>query len=264
MNFSRLGSSSVHKVDVRLVAATNRDLEKEVSEGHFRQDLYFRLKAVHIKIPPLRNRIDDIPLLVDYFAARVSEKLDLDYKGISADTMQILQSLPWYGNVRELKNIIETIITLEHKTYITPDILRRYIPPALPPGNYSETPDNNALVPVESFHKTHDFEIDLIFRSLLEIQNEIANLGHGLHAMSRKIEQIEIGIDEIKENNFHKYDVNPDQKDIEPEIIPLNEMEKSMIQKALLKTNNNRRHAAKLLGISERTLYRKLIEYEID
>lgn len=263
--FSRLGSSAVHKVDVRVVAATNRDLENEISEGKFRQDLYFRLKSVHIKIPPLRNRTDDIPLLVDYFAEHTAEKLDLEYRGISPDSMQILMGLPWYGNVRELKNLVETIITLEHKSYITPDILRRYISPALPPANIVETPTDKALVPIGNVKRSNNFESELIFRSLLEIQSEVANLGRGLHALSLKIDKIDSSIDDMKDGDFRKYDdFNTDAKDDSLEIMPLVEMEKIMIKRALAKTNNNRRQAAILLGISERTLYRKLIEFEIE
>ena len=111
--YSRLGSSAVRKVDARLVAATNRDLEKEVRRGNFRQDLFFRLKSVHIILPPLREHPADIPYLIDFFAEKVCKKLNLFYHGFDNDSLSILKSLPWPGNTRELKNLIETIITLE-------------------------------------------------------------------------------------------------------------------------------------------------------
>jgi DNA-binding NtrC family response regulator len=141
--FSRLGSSAVQTVDVRVIAATNRRLEEEVASGRFRRDLYYRLNTVQIYLPPLREHPEDIPPLVDFLARQTAERIHVQFHGIDDDALRLLMRLPWQGNVRELRNTIEAVVTLERGRRITADMLRNYIPLALP-----EAPKPQAILPV--------------------------------------------------------------------------------------------------------------------
>lgn len=258
--FSRLGSSSVHKVDVRVVAATNRDLEQEVANGNFRQDLFFRLKNVQIILPPLRKHLEDIPLLVEYFAGRIATKLGFKYEGASEDAIQILKSLPWPGNVRELKNLIETIITLEEASYLTPEILQKHIARALPAAEVKPVEESSAMIPITATQGTSGLEFELVFRTLLELKNDMADMKRFLHTMAVRMDDMneEIRNLEIKsEADFEEIPtVNEDD-------LRIDEMEKKLIKAALKRFEGNRRLAAESLGISERTLYRKISEYDL-
>ncbi|MFM8438114.1 MAG: sigma-54 interaction domain-containing protein, partial [Candidatus Kapaibacterium sp.] len=127
--FTRLGSTAVQKVDVRVVGATNRDLEYEVRRGNFRQDLFFRLNTVQIHLPPLRRHPEDVPELAAYFAAKVCERQHLEFRGFDDDAMRLLQHHPWRGNVRELRNLIETVVTIGQGARVTADQVRRYLTP---------------------------------------------------------------------------------------------------------------------------------------
>lgn len=258
--FSRLGSSAVHKVDVRVVAATNRELESEVSKGNFRQDLYYRLKSVHIVLPPLRNHVEDIPLLVDFFANRVCTKLAIHFDGISKDSINMLKNLHWAGNLRELRNLIETMVTLEQGAYITPDILNRYIPQALPPHSDYSIPMDSSLVTIPKMDKSKEFELGLIFKTLLEIKSDLNDIKYSIDRTNQRINDIRAErydykpINEADNDDDFSFSHNP---------ISIAEMEKKLIISALKKFASNRRQAAASLGISERTLYRKISEFNI-
>ncbi|TAL68690.1 MAG: sigma-54-dependent Fis family transcriptional regulator [Bacteroidetes bacterium] len=260
--YARLGSSAIRKVDVRVIAATNRDLVYEVREGNFRQDLYFRLKSVQIELPPLRRHIEDIPLLVEFFAQKVSEKLSLKYDGITEDAVKILQGMNWAGNVRELRNLIETMITLEQATYITPDILRRHIAPALPPASRDPLASEVSMIPLREYAEPRNIELELIFRTLLEIKNDITDLKRYFITLNTRLEDLKDKI-MMSEPMISINDDNEEGK-IGEELMRLEDMEKKLITLALEKYNGNRRHAANSLGISERTLYRKLDDYGIE
>lgn len=261
--FSRLGSTTIHKVDVRIVAATNRELEKHVSEGTFRQDLFFRLNSVRIKLPPLRSHPQDIPFLAEHFAEKVCDKINSDFMGFSKDALSILQTLPWQGNIRELKNMIETVVTLEKGAFITPELLKKYIPPALPEYKFEPAAKDVSLVRLHS-DSTSSADNALIFRTLLDIKSDIADmkrammqLGASMSLIQEDIEEIKHRDDKIKpESGFSFIDFN--------ENLNLQDIEKYAIERALSKHDNNRRLAAQELGISERTLYRKIIEYGLE
>jgi len=260
--FSRLGSTAMKKVDVRVIAATNLDLESAIAEGRFRQDLFFRLKNFQIHLPPLRRHLEDLPVLVSYFAERISEKLGIRYDGISDDSMSILRNQPWPGNVRELRNLIETMITLEQATYITPDILRHYIAPALPPADRNPQPKDLSIVPISSSYEPKNLELELIFRTLLELKNDISDI-------KRFLINLNLKIDDVKEQFFTNtqfvgsadYEEVPSISDEE---LKIEDMEKKLIVMALRKHDGSRRQAAQSLGISERTLYRKITEFGIN
>lgn len=260
--FTRVGSPEMKHVDVRVIAATNRDLQYEVRQGNFREDLFFRLNSVQIVLPPLRKHPEDIGLLVEYFASKVCTKIDIEFEGISDEALIILENMPWRGNVRELRNFIETLVTLENGQYITPELLRKYIPPALP--SYEEETYNSkrAIVHVaEPVRREEHIESDIVMRSLLEVRNDISDIKRGISAI----------IDQIKELRAEKFDVpvvvtkslEKSDKMLSEDEYNLEEMERKLIVSALTHYEGNRRLAAKTLGISERTLYRKLIDYKL-
>jgi len=255
--FSRLGSPEIRKVDVRVIAATNRNLEDEVSKGNFRQDLFFRLNAVQIELPPLREHVQDIPLLVEFFAERIAEKYKFKFEGISYEAITILKSLPWPGNIRQLKNLVETIVTLEKGAFITREVLLKYIPPALPEHKPGEIPKTNSIVAISK--DLPDNETSIIFKSILEIKSDIADIKHFLGRIADNFDLLFEEIHSLKQNLNFQNEISENEITIKP----LELIEKEMIIAALNKFSNNRRMAARALGISERTLYRKLIEYGI-
>ncbi len=256
--FTRLGSTQLRHVDVRIIAATNRDLAEEVSAGNFRQDLFFRLNSVHIILPPLRHRIEDIEDLVNVFAKKTCERLGLKYDGVSPNALNILKSLPWPGNIRELKNLIETLVTLEQVTYISSDILRRYIPKALP-EKVAEDVGETSLVVVQKTDEKSRLGLEMIFKSVLELKQELGEIKRMLHTLANRIETVkEEIINNQDEHQFQDYQIQPSA-----ESLNLIDMEKELIALALSKHDGNRRLAAKELGISERTLYRKISDYNI-
>ncbi len=263
--FIRLGSSEMRRVDVRVIAATNRDLEYEVRQGNFRQDLYFRLNSVHIIIPPLRRHPADIPLLVEYFAQRVCAKIGVEFEGISEEALSILENLPWQGNIRELRNFVETLATLEQGAFISPELLRKYIPPVLPA--YEEqtyTSHPTAIVHVgESQRRDPSQEMDLIYRTLLELRNEVSDVKRGMALIMDEIVNLrEEGV-AISKVTDAPIIAQEHTAILSEEDYRLDEMERKLIISALKRFEGNRRLAAKTLGISERTLYRKLMDYKL-
>ncbi len=286
--YSRLGSSDVRQVNVRVIAATNRDLEYEVKRGNFRQDLFFRLNSVQIVLPPLRKHIEDIPYLALYFAAKAAEKIGLTFGGFSDDAMEVLEHLPWTGNVRELRNFIETVVTLERGVRITPEVLRAHIRPALTEGANHDLPMK--YTPDQDFYESSagNYSAELIYRSLLEIRADINDLKRGFSMMMGMIadQRLEMNDNaseifdataqsnnenEMSQNNVENHEEgNVADYRAETEISEINQnlrlvdMEKRMINEALKRSKGNRRKAAKLLGISDRTLYRKIDDYHIE
>ncbi len=260
--FTRLGSSQLKRVDARIIAATNRNLEEQIRKGDFRQDLFFRLVNVHIVLPPLRDHIEDIPALVDYFAKRIAAKLNLDFAGIDRETSNFLMSLPWNGNVRELKNLIETVITLEKTTSLTPAILQKYITRALPPHEDGSLPIESSLVHLQPKDEIGNFELGLIFKTLLELKNDLSDMKRGMHLMLNDLADIKAGQRRV---DFEQTGEMRDEGegDFSNDLLSLENMERKLIEEAIKRFDGNRRLAAETLGISERTLYRKLTDYGI-
>jgi DNA-binding NtrC family response regulator len=254
--FSRLGSSDVKKVDVRIIAATNRNLEYEVQRNNFRQDLFYRLKNVHIQLPSLNEHIDDIPILLDYFIEKIAKKLSIPPYPIDRETVELLKIQNWVGNVREFKNLIETIITLEKTSDITPKILRKYLTPALPPAKDFTY---NPYVPVK-IKDSQESELSLIFRTLLEIQNNLNEVKHITLETKKEISQLR---DEVEKMQYEYKVIEDKEIDISSfENMTFDEIERVIIQNVIDKYDGNRRKAAQALGINERTLYRKLARWE--
>lgn len=254
--FSRLGSSDVHKVDVRLVAATNRDLAYEVRQGRFRQDLFFRLNSVNIHLPPLRQHIEDLPLLVEHFGQRTADKIAIEYQGIDDAALQHLATLAWPGNVRELRNIVETMVTLEQGARITRDMLDRYLPQTV---EELDVPLSTALVRVAEVPRaapSMDADMAMLYRTLVQLSADVAEMKSVLrHLLSMSVDMQQPAPTDIRP-------VAP----VPPAEMPLDDLqlatlERRAIETALRRTQGNRREAAKLLGLSERTLYRKIDDY---
>ena len=266
--FSRIGSSEVHKVNVRVIAATNRDLNYEIRNGRFRQDLYFRLNSFQLHLPSLRKHKEDIPLLAEYYASRIAKKNRVSYKGYTDEALDFLETHSWPGNIRELRNVIESVSTLEHGRIIDRIMLQNQI--GEQDGLHASIPNEHAII-LSSHAQQSNFpqESDIVFRTLLEMKNELIEIKRALAAIFEKTAQLEMQAQRAAEQSITEYPVitnnalpYPDEfsQDIH---FNLEEMEKQLIQSALTKYAGNRRMAAKVLGISERTLYRKITDYQL-
>ncbi len=244
----RVGGSRPIKVDVRIIAATNKDLEAAVENNEFRRDLYFRLKAITLHIPPLRKRKEDIPLLVKKFSEEFARKNQINFKGFAPEAIELLKEYNWPGNVRELKNFVETAIILNkgeivHSSYVrqTLNLQQKFISSDNLPVPLNKTPDQA--------------ERELIYRTLISLKLDVTEIKQMLAQM------IQTQVDFMRRQaSFH---ATPVEAENEQEVKPtsLSAMERELIKETLKKFNGNRRKTAKALQISERTLYRKLHEY---
>jgi transcriptional regulator with PAS, ATPase and Fis domain len=239
--FLRVGSSVSRYVDVRVIAATNKELESEVRQNNFRADLYYRLRSVNIHIPPLRKRPEDIEVLFRHFATSLAEKSNVEFGGISEGAIQVLTSYYWPGNVRELRNVVESMLVIEGGKYLEASDVKRYLK-----GYKDVTEDRN--LPVHLGRSVEQAERELILRALLDIKGNILDLKNILN------EQLH------PQNNSHNGSLTLRDPHQETNL-SLEDMEKRMITESLQRFKGNRRVAAKALNISERTLYRKIKEY---
>ncbi len=238
----RVGGTQKIKVNVRLIAATNRDLEQAIEKGEFRRDLYYRLNTVKIWIPPLRQRKEDIRPLISHFTGIICQDNKITFEGFSEDALKFFEEFTWPGNIRELRNMIERVIILEKGKLIDLPILESHF------GTQSK-PEPNLPVVV---HKTPDqVERELIYRTLLDLRMAVDDIRSILLSQNRIPQPLPHMFDEHEEH--HEDDVPQSMKEIE----------KEHILKILQQSGYNKRKAAKSLGIGERTLYRKLKEYNI-
>ena len=261
--FMRVGDSITKKTDVRVIAATNKDLGKLVQEGKFRQDLYYRLKTVTINIPPLRNRKSDIRLLVDRFALQFSRTNDIKYKGFTPESIKEMQDYHWPGNIRELRNFVESILILQKGERISAEMVANQLI-----GDKIEQVDANNSLPVVVNRDPDQAERELILRQLLFLRQDIEDLKLMMKESSfselNSSRSINQSFDSTIENNEI---FNDNENLIKGEMIGAfntKDLEKEMIIRTLEHYNNNRRAAAKSLGMSERTLYRKINDYGIE
>jgi DNA-binding NtrC family response regulator len=241
--FLRVGGAEKVKTDVRLVAATNRELESAVERGEFRKDLYYRLKVVMIRIPTLRSRPSDIPLLANYFIGKSSRKHGKDVRGVEKAGMELLASYPWPGNVRELANMVDNLVVLSRENLITQGEIEKRMKGKLEGTTFTD-------LPVHVQKTREDMERELIINSLLSLNNDVKEIlrllkGERQHPTARWGKFVEV------EETFPE-----EPKD-------LGRIEHEAIMDALVANGGNRRKAAKQLGISERTLYRRLKQYDI-
>ncbi len=261
--FIKVGSSKVEKSDVRVVAATNLDLVKAVEEGKFREDLYYRLNTVPIRVPPLRDRKDDIPLLFRKFAGDCAEKYMMPTIKLTDEAIESLKKYRWPGNVRQLKNITEQISIIEKERLITSDILKKYLP-----GNeVGMLPVSMAKVQ-ESEHKSFTNEREILYQVLFDMKKDISDLKQVVNNIVEEADNTRVPVP-IKYDNFPNQITIDDSErndiqeamEYEEAALSISEVEKDMISKALERHNGKRKLAANDLGISERTLYRKIKEY---
>lgn len=234
--FMRVGGVQEIKVDVRIIAATNKDLGLEVARGKFRQDLYYRLKAINITLPPLRDRPEDIPLLVEYFSREFASRNGRSLPQFDDEAILFLQKQHWAGNVRELKNFVESILALSTGDRITLDEIYRFLPSA----SYSF----NLPILVEKAHELSDSE--LLLKHLTDLKIELSSL-------KIMLQQILTTLQMERKWSLERAE--------EVEALSLDEIERNRIAKALQQFRGNRRQAARALGMPERTLYRKIKEY---
>ncbi len=297
--FSRVGSSVVRKVDVRIVAATNKDLSAEVRDGRFREDLYYRLSTVVIEIPPLRQRKDDVVPLLEKFLYDITRQYDSPPKKLSQDAIELLLRYRWPGNVRELRNVVERMVVLNRAQSVSAEDLRPHL------RGVSASGESGTLVPISRANNGQSPQPDsspgdsrereLIYRALLELRMEIREIKEQLQAggvSSHRVEPedreymivnhpeaddafeevvYEIESDEPIESESESTTKYEDEIDESPllsvssEQLPtLQDAERHLIAEALRRFDGNRRQTAKALGISERTLYRKINEMEQD
>ncbi len=250
--FMRVGSSQLRKVDVRVIAATNKNLEEEVKRGNFREDLYYRLRTVNIYIPPLRERREDIQVLFEKFVAQFCERNKVAFAGITDDAMQVLISYHWPGNVRELKNFVESILVLESGKMIDANMVRKYLRYDFSQFDYFRN------LPIKFGRTAEQADRELIYRALIDIKNDLLDiknlLGNLADFISKQISS-PLALPEAKVDLKTGTVV---------ENFSLIDMEKRMIKTALERFNWNKRLAARALKISERTLYRKIKEYGLE
>ncbi|MBO7576963.1 MAG: sigma 54-interacting transcriptional regulator [Bacteroidales bacterium] len=281
-----VGSSTAQKINVRIVAATNVDLVAAVRNGHFREDLYYRLQQISISIPPLRERKDDIPLLFRKFSSDVAEKYNMPPIFLTEDARQYLMNYPWYGNIRELKNMTEQIAVVETERTITRAILQNYL-------NYVPEEKMPALVTPTMNSSATISDRELLLKALSmgqmisEMRNEINDLRHAVtqlaqgmalpadNAVQRPTYQYidqpaTHGGNPLPNSQFAVLDTKQPEEEfqesvpVEDEPLALEEREKKAIKMALQRHGGKRTLAAQDLHISERTLYRKIKEYNID
>ena len=261
--FMRVGDSVTKKTDVRVLAATNKDLGKLVKEGKFRQDLYYRLKTVTVNIPPLRKRKNDIRLLVDRFALQFSRSNNIKYKGFTPESIKEMHKHHWPGNVRELRNFVESILILQKGERITAEMVSNQLAGDMIDNNHS-----NDSLPVVVNHDPDQAERELILRQLLFLRQDIEDLKLMMKESSFSDLNSTRSINQSFDSTIHNNEIiNQDDNLIKGEAIGAfntKDLEKEMIIRTLEYFNNNRRASAKSLDMSERTLYRKINDYGIE
>ena len=261
--FIRMGSSEVQKTNVRVVAATNLDIPRAIEAGRFREDLYYRLNTIEIKVPALRERKEDLPLLFRKFVVDFADKYRMPAIRLTDDATEMLKSYYWQGNVRQLKNVAQQISLIEERRDITAETLAHYLPAhQMNRGLALAGQHPQQEIPMEELKMLYNM-IGMMKREIDLLKNEIGQLSkHDIHTKTK---------DEIVEWKQEKI-LTPTSVNIVPEIIPevidelpkelkLTDLERETIRKSLVNNSGNRKATAAELGLSERTLYRKIKEY---
>lgn len=268
--YIRVGASEVRKTDVRIVAATNVNIEKAIEEGRFREDLFYRLNSISIQMPALRHRGTDIVLLFKKFALEMSERYKMPPVRLDDEAKKMLMAYSWPGNVRQLKNITENLSVTCGDREITPDILREYLPERR----------SNQLVAVNSRsdnNRSFENEREILYQILFDLRrdvNELKKLVHEGHLHNESAAQKSGNAFTLLGHGFEK-DTNTKEENSyceaeeidaaeETQTRSLEHTERELIRKTLSQSNGRRKVAAEKLGISERTLYRKIKEYGLE
>ena len=276
--YIRVGGQEIRKTNVRIVAATNVNMQKAVSEGKFREDLYYRLNTIPIKMPPLRDRGEDIVLLFRLFAMQMAEKYRLPKITLTDEARQILLQYKWPGNVRQLKNITEQMSVLSEKREIDAETLLHFIP---------RDQDSTQLATIQSGGShSYESEREILYKILYELRGNVSDLRRDLNNVRKQLEESRQlnGVSGFQPapstvSNLpattNKQPITPTrtiaqvedavaEEISEPETLNLNDIGKQLVEKALERNNGNRKKAALELGISDRTLYRRIRQYGLD
>lgn len=281
--YIRVGGQEIRKTNVRIVAATNVNMRKAISEGKFREDLYYRLNTIPINMPPLRERGNDILLLFRLFAMQMAEKYKLPKITLDDEAKQVMLKYKWPGNVRQLKNITEQMSVIAEKRVIDREEILRFIP---------QDTESTELALVDKGQGSHSYESEreILYKILYELRGNVSNLRRDLNNVRKQLETYR----ELEETAHYRHlategaqtlpattqdAFRPDDKEVEDavaeeiqetrpqkeeESLNLNDNQRQMVVRALERNNGNRKKAAQELGISDRTLYRRIKEYGLE
>ena len=276
-----VGATEVRKTDVRIVAATNVNIRQAISEGRFREDLYYRLNSIPIQMPPLRERGEDIILLFRLFALQMAEKYKMDRVVLDDDAKQLLMHYKWPGNVRQLKNITEQISVLSPERKITAQVLSQFIP---------QDQESTQLATIHregSGEHSFENEREILYKILFELRGNVNDMRREVSALKKQLDDVRTSspvtpqVDNLSTTTLPSVSpltshlsplASAEDADAEEYIEPekeleslnLNDLGKQMLEKALERNHGNRKKAAQELGISDRTLYRRLKQYGLD
>lgn len=281
--YIRVGGQEIRKTNVRIVAATNVNMRKAISEGKFREDLYYRLNTIPINLPPLRERGNDILLLFRLFAMQMAEKYKLPKITLDDEAKQVMLKYKWPGNVRQLKNITEQMSVIAEKRVIDREEILRFIP---------QDTESTELALVDKGQGSHSYESEreILYKILYELRGNVSDLRRDLNNVRKQLETYR----ELEETAHYRHlatdgaqtlpattqdAFHPDDKEVEEavaeeiqetrpqkeeESLNLNDNQRQMVVRALERNNGNRKKAAQELGISDRTLYRRIKEYGLE
>ena len=268
--FMRVGESKTNKVDVRIVAATNRKLLNEVNKGNFRKDLYFRLKTININVPSLSDHLSDLHLYIERFGLEFTNKNDIAFKGFSSEAISEMKKYSWPGNIRELKNVVESLIVMNHGLRITDEMVRKNL--------NMDSINNNDSLPVSLDGDSDQLERELILKQLLYLRQDVNELkqiitsGKTLTSNDKPANpalflptsnnENNNKLNKVQFSNVEDASISGLKEEAVGEMT-MDELEKEAIEKYLRRFKNNRKKTAKALNISERTLYRKIKEYDV-
>ncbi|MEW5916572.1 MAG: sigma-54 dependent transcriptional regulator [Gemmatimonadota bacterium] len=265
---TRVGGTHSISVDVRVVAATNNPLADQVKAGTFRSDLFYRLDVLHIYLPPLRERREDIPLLVRRFVRELSQRHERPFQGISREALELLVEYPWPGNVRELRNLVESMVVLAPGREITADDIPRQIRD----GSGARFLPIHIGPVLRGESQAAGRELEFIVRSLVELKLQVEELRRRLDEQSGQLgpgDRRWIGEVPVQAVPGLGAGIEPQDQALPPNVVTISprmtmaEIERAAIEAALRETHGNRRKAAEMRAIGERTLYRKLREYQL-
>ena len=267
--YMRVGESKIRRTDVRVIAATNKNLSSLVKENQFRQDLYYRLKTVNINIPALRERVEDINPFVERFALEFTRSNEIRYRGFMPEAIRVMKKYDWPGNVRELKNFVEKIMVLEKGERISADMVNRELADVI-----NKPSMKNDRLPIAINKSSEQAEIDIILRQLFSLKQDTELIRAILSSDNEKpflnVNPI-LPSDDLKiispiagPNMEVTEDGQPLIRDDAIGEILMKDLEKEAIIRTLRFFNNNRRKTARSLGVSERTLYRKIEDYKLE
>ena len=257
--FMKVGSSSPISTDVRVIAATNIDMNKAIKEGKFREDLYYRLNTINIYIPPLRERTEDISLLFKKFAADFAEKYNTESIILEEASLETLKKYRWPGNIRQLKNFVSQLSVIAKNRLIKQETINENLP--------QEAKKNNQPILFDKTNKSQLSEREILYKVLFDMKNDLTELKKITFDLINKNNNPNIKEDFFNDDKFTlltKFDDSEKKEIVEiEETFSLANQEKNLIKKSLEKHSGKRKLAAKELGISERTLYRKIKEFDL-